>query len=240
MEARPDATLAELKWFLRTDRSVKVSLSTICRALQKLKLGRKKKSLIASERNNRKRAAFRRKIADWDVHQFVFVDEMGTNLSLTRLYGRAEPGVRVMDAVPSARGENCSTIGALAIDGVRAAMSVPGSIDGDALLLFVKQALCSQLRPGDIVYMDNVPTHKMAAITEAIESVGARVEFLPEYSPDFSPIEPFWSKVKNAVRDVGPRTVIKLFAALKQAFATVTLKDILGFFAHCGYKVAPT
>ena len=81
---------------------------------------------------------------------------------------------------------------------------------------------------------------KMVAITGAIESVGARVEFLPEYSPDFSPIEPFWSKVKKAVRDFGPRTVIKLFAALKQAFATVTLKDILGFFAHCGYKVAPT
>lgn len=240
VETHPDATLGELKWFLRTDRGVKVSLATICRALQKLKLGRKKKGLVASERNNRKREAFRRKIADWDVHQFVFVDEMGTNLSLTRLYGRAEPGVRVIDAVPSGWGENYSTIGALALDGMRAAMSVPGSIDGDVLLLFVKQSLCLRLRPGDIVYMDNVPTHKMVAITGAIESVGARVEFLPEYSPDFSPIEPFWSKVKKVVRDFGPRTVIKLFAALKQAFATVTLKDILGFFAHCGYKVAPT
>ena len=165
---------------------------------------------------------------------------MGTNLSLTRLYGRAEPGVRVIDAVPGAWGENYSTMGALALDGVRAAMSMPGSIDGDVLLLFAKQLLCLRLRPGDIVYMDNVPTHQMAAITGAIESVGARVEFLPEYSPDFSPIEPFWSKVKKVVRDVGPRTVTKLFAALKQAFATVTLKDILGFFAHCGYKVAPT
>ena len=99
VETHPDATLKELRWFLRADRGVKVSLSTICRALQKLKLGRKKKSLATSERNNRKRAASRRKIAESDAHQFVFVDEMGANLSLTRLYGRAEPGVRVVEVV---------------------------------------------------------------------------------------------------------------------------------------------
>src|SRR6516162_6357318 len=130
----------------------------------------------------------------------------------------------------SARGENCSTIGALALDGARAAMSIGGSIDSDVMSLFVKQLPCPRLRPAEIVYMDNVPTHKMAAIAEAIESVGARVEFLPEYSPDFSPIEPFWSKVKNVVRSIGPQTAIKLFAALKRAFAAVTLEDILSFF----------
>jgi len=106
--------------------------------------------------------------------------------------------------------------------------------------LFVKQSLCRRLRTGDIVNMDNAPTHKMVAIAEAIESVGARVEFLSEYSPDLSPIEAFWSKVKNEVRSIGPRTVIKLFAALEPAFATVTLEDISRWFAHCGYKVAPT
>jgi transposase len=117
----------------------------------------------------------------------------------------------------------------LALDGARAAMSVGGSIDGDAMSLFVKQSLCQRLRPGEIVYLDNMPTHKMAAMAEAIESVGVGVEFLPEYSPDFSPIEPFWSKVKNVVRSIGPPTVIKLFPALKRAFAAVTLEDILSF-----------
>lgn len=240
VQTRPDATLRELQEFLEAECRLTMSQATICRELQKLKLPRKKKSLVASERNQRKRRAFRRKVADWDVPRFIFVDEMGSNLSLTRLYGRAEPGVRVVDAVPSKRGENCSTIGALALDGIRAAMSVPGAIDGDALALFVRQALVPQLQPGEIVFMDNVPTHKMDEVAKAIESVGARVEFLPEYSPDFSPIEPFWSKVKTIVRSIGPRTAIKLFAALEQAFAAVTLEDILGWFTHCGYKVAPT
>lgn len=165
---------------------------------------------------------------------------MGSNLSLARRYGRAEPGVRVEDAVPSARGENVSTIGALALDGMRAALSIPGPVDGEVYLAFVKQMLVPQLQPGDIVFMDNVPTHKMSAVERAIRGAGARVEWLPPYSPDFSPIENLWSKLKTILRTIGARTLPELFAALKKAFTEITLEDIIGWFTHCGYQVAST
>jgi transposase len=172
------------------------------------------------------------------VNQFVFVDEMGSNISLARRYGRAEPGQRVQDSVPAARGENLSTIGAVALDGVRAVMSVPGAVDGEVYLTFVQQVLAPRLRAGEIVFMDNLSTHKMAAIEAAITAVGARVEFLPAYSPDLSPIENLWSKVKAILRAIGARTMRALMAALKKALGAVTLDDILGWFKHCGYRVA--
>lgn len=173
------------------------------------------------------------------MNGFIFIDEMGSNLALARRYGRAEPGVRVEDEVPSARGENVSTLAALALDGVRAAWSLPGAVDGETFLRFVRQALAPKLKPGEIVFLDNVPTHKVGGVVEAIEAVGARVEYLPEYSPDLSPIENFWSKVKAMLRSIGARNLGDLFAALRRAFAAVTLKDIVGWFIHCGYRVAP-
>ncbi len=106
------------------------------------------KSFFPSERNQRKRRAFRRKVAPWDVRRFVFVDEMGSNIAMARLYGRAAPGVRVVDEVPASRGENLSTIGALALDGLRAVMSIPGAVDGEVYQIFVEQVLAPQLRPG--------------------------------------------------------------------------------------------
>jgi transposase len=195
----------------------------------------KKKSFVASERNAQQRRAFRRAVAELNVDDFVFVDEMGINLDLVRAYGRAAPGERVVATKPSTRGNNLSVIGALGADELRAAMSVPGAVDGDACLIFTKQVLAPRLHPGNIVLMDNVPTHKMPAIAEAIATVGARVKFLPPYSPDFSPIENCWSKVKTFLRSVAARTRKDLDAALSKALATITRDDIEGWFTHCGY-----
>lgn len=164
---------------------------------------------------------------------------MGSNLGFTRLYGRAEPGQRVVEAVPSKRGENLSTIGAIGLDGVRAALSVPQAIDGETMAFFVEEILAPELNLGDIVLMDNCPIHKVDEVTEAIESVGASVEFLPSYSPDLNPIENFWSKVKSVLRSIKPRTPEELFDALEKAFASITLQDILSWFEHCGYQAAP-
>ncbi len=121
---------------------------------------------------------------------------------------------------------------------MRAAVSLPGPVDGETFLFFVQQVLSPTLSPGEIVLMDNIPTHKVEGVQEALEAVGARVEYLPPYSPDLSPIENFWSKVKTCLRRIGARTLADLLAALQQAFATVTLENILGWFTHCGYKVA--
>jgi len=175
-----------------------------------------------------------------DSNNYVFLDEMGTNLGFTRLYGRAAPGTRVLDQVPGDRGGNVSTIGALALDGIRTGLSVPGAIDGDTRLFFVEELLVPTLKRGDMVLMDNNPIHQLDEIEDAIEAVGAWVLFLPTYSPDLNPIENCWSKVKSRLRSLKPRTLPDLLDALGTAFSSITGQDILGWFRHWGYGVAST
>jgi transposase len=165
---------------------------------------------------------------------------MGSNRALTRLYGRAEPGKRAFDHVPGDRGGNVSTIGAIGLEGICTGLSVPGSIDGETMLFFVEELLVPTLKRGDIVLMDNNPIHKLDEIEDAIEAVGAWVLFLPTYSPDLNPIENCWSKVKSILRSLKPRTLDDLLEALTEAFASITLHDILSWFHHCGYQVAST
>jgi len=172
------------------------------------------------------------------VNKYIWIDEMGSNLGLTRLYGRAAPGQRVHETVPGDRGGNVSTIGAMGLDGLRTGLSVPGSIDGETMLFFVEELLVPTLKRGDIVFMDNNPIHKLDEIEDAIAAAGAWVLFLPPYSPDLNPIENCWSKVKNMLRSLKPRTLDDLLAALTEAFASITLHDILSWFRHCGYRVA--
>jgi transposase len=168
------------------------------------------------------------------------IDEMGTNLGFTRQYGRAAPGTRVLEQVPGERGGNVSTIGALALDGIRTGLSVPGAIDGETMLFFVEELLVPTLKRGDIVLMDNNPIHKLDEIEAAIEAAGAWLLFLPTYSPALNPIENGWSKVKSRLRSLKPRTLPDLLDALVTAFSVITVQDILGWFRHCGYRVAPT
>lgn len=174
------------------------------------------------------------------MSQYVFLDEMGSHLGLTRLYGRAAPGQRVHDPVPGTRGGNVSTIGALALDGLRTGLSVPGPIDGETMRYFVEELLVPTLQRGEIVGMDNVAIHHLEAIEDAIDAAGAWVLFLPPYSPDLNPIEHSWSKMKALLRTLKPRTVPALLEALSAAFASITPADVLGWFRHCGYWVAPT
>lgn len=165
---------------------------------------------------------------------------MGSNLGLTRLYGRAAPGQRVLDHVPGDRGGNVSTIGAIGLEGLRTGLSVPGAIDGETMLFFVEELLVPTLKRGDIVVMDNNSIHKLDEIEDAIAAAGAWVLFLPTYSPDLNPIELCWSKVKSRLRSLKPRTLPDLFDSLVQAFATIPPRDIRHWFQHCGYQVAST
>lgn len=174
------------------------------------------------------------------MSKYIFIDEMGSHLGLTRLYGRAAPGHRVPDQVPGKRGGNVSTIGAIGRDGIRTGLSVPGPIDGETMLFFVEELLVPTLNRGDIGVMDNASIHKLDDIEAAIEAAGAWVLFLPTYSPDLNPIEHGWSKVKARLRSLKPRSLPDLLDALGAAFASITLPDILGWFHHCGYRVAPT
>lgn len=174
------------------------------------------------------------------MSRYIFIDAMGSNLGLTRLYGRAAPGQRVHDSVPGDRGGNVSTIGAIGLDGIRTGLRVPGPSEGETMLFFVEELLVPTLKRGDIVLMDNNPIHKRDEIEDAIEAAGAWVLFLPTYSPDLNPIETCWSKVKARLRSLKPRTLDDLLAALVNAFAAITPQDILSWFRHCGYRVAAT
>ena len=170
----------------------------------------------------------------------IFLDEMGSNLGLPRLYGRAAPGQRVYDQGPGDRGSNVSTIGALGVDGLRTGLRVPGPIEGDTRLFCVEELLVPTLKRGDMVLMDNNPIHKLDELEDAIEAAGAGGLFLPTSSPALNPIAHCWSKVKACLRSLKPPTLPDLLEAVVTAFASLTLPDILGWFRHWGYRVAPT
>lgn len=166
-----------------------------------------------------------------------FLDESGINLALTRLCGRAAPGTRVAEGVPQNRGENVTILAALSTAGVEAPMTVNGAMDGEVFLTYVRAVLAPTLSAGDIVVMDNLRAHRVAGVAEAITARGARVAYLPPYSPDFNPIEQCWSKVKTYLRKAKARTREALEAALKEALLQITEADARAWFAHCGYPV---
>ena len=156
---------------------------------------------------------------------------------MTRRYARAPRGFRAVGSVPLNYGQNLTVLAALDCRGIRASMLVPGAVDGTVFLRFLTQVLGPQLRPGDIVVLDNLAAHKVAGVVAAIEARGATVCYLPPYSPDYNPIEPAWSKIKEILRAAGARTKRKLYRALKGALAAVSASDARGWFAHCGYAL---
>lgn len=171
------------------------------------------------------------------MNRFKFIDESGVNLAMTRLYGRAPRGQRAVGSVPINYGENLTIIGAIGTDGLDALMTVDGATDGEIFRVYVGEILCPTLRPGDVVVMDNLGAHKVSGIREAIEGRGAKLIYLPPYSPDLSPIEKCWSKIKTALRAKGARTRRALERAIKEAIETITESDALAWFAHCGYRL---
>jgi transposase len=156
---------------------------------------------------------------------------------MTRRYGRAPRGERVVGTVPQNYGANVTMLAALGSQGVEAVMTVDCATDAEVFRIYVEQVLGPTLRPGDIVIMDNLRAHKTAGIREAIEQVGAQVVYLPPYSPDLSPIEPCWSKLKTALRTAQARTREALEYAIAQALATITVSDAHSWFQHCGYAL---
>jgi transposase len=172
-----------------------------------------------------------------DLRRLKFIDESGVNLALTRLYGRAPRGERAVGSTPINYGQNLTLIGALGSNGLDALLTIEGATDGEVFRTYTERVLCPTLRAGDIVVMDNLGAHKVSGIREAIEGRGARLIYLPPYSPDLSPIERCWSKIKTALRAMGARTRRKLERAIKRALETITQSDALAWFAHCGYKL---
>jgi transposase len=183
------------------------------------------------------RAEFRTQVADWLVKRLKWLDESGTQLNFTRTYGRARPGARIKEGVPSDRGSHYTLLAVLGLDGLQAPWWLEGALDGAAFRLYVTAVLAPVLQPGDILLLDNLRAHKVAGIVELLEAGGARLAFLPPYSPDCNPIERCWSKIKTYLRKAKVRTYAALVQAIREALATITEADIRAWVEFCGYHV---
>jgi transposase len=233
VEQTPDATLEALKRKL----GVSGSRMIVGRALQKLGLPLKKKSKHASERDTpevqQERRSFRRKVKPIEPKRLVFVDETGVTTAMTPSYGRAPRGERVEASTP-ASWESVTVIAAMGLDGVRAPLVLPGSVNAATFESDVEQVLVPALPRGDVVVFDNLSSHLSPAVFAAIERAGASVLPLPPYSPDFTPIEEMFSKFKEFLRRVGARAKEHLYDAIGEGLREVTAQDILGWFRHAG------
>jgi transposase len=160
---------------------------------------------------------------------------MGLQTDLTRLRGWAPGGERLLEAVPGGKWHTSTLVQAIGLDGIRAAMLLDGPINACSFAGFCQWLLVPTLHPGDLVVLDNLSSHRSAAAIEAIEAVGARVVYLPPYSPDLNPIENIFAKVKQLFRKIRPRSFRQIVAAAKSVLKNITLEDIESVFLHCGY-----
>jgi transposase len=183
------------------------------------------------------RAAWHAAAQALDPAALVFVDESGTHLALTPVYARAPRGERAHGVVPADRGTNVTLLAALSLRGAGAAMTVTGAADALVFEAYVRDVLAPTLRPGQIVVLDNVRSHKGDTVRALIEARGCRLLFLPAYSPDYSPIEHAFSKVKALLRRAAARTRDTLDAAIGEALAAISGQDARGWFTACGYHV---
>ena len=184
------------------------------------------------------RQAFVEAVArDEDPTRFKFVDETGLHLAFARRYARAPGGARVGQGVPLRVGTPVTLVGALTVNGLEAVMSLDGALNAASFAVYLEQVLGPTLRPGDVVVLDNLPVHHVAGMAALVEARGARLLFLPPYSPDFDPVEQAWSKLKTALRTAQARTREALERALDQAVAGITSQDAQNWFDHCGYHV---
>jgi transposase len=172
--------------------------------------------------------------------RLVFIDETGIDTRMTRAYGRAARGQRVPGKVPWGHWRRLTVIGALAVDGVVASMSIAAATSTAVFLAFVEQVLAPALRerPDAVVVLDNLAAHKAEKVRVALDAAGLGHRYLPPYSPDLNPIEQAWSKLKARLRAEGARSREALETALGPALATISPQDVQGWFRLCGYRTA--
>jgi len=172
---------------------------------------------------------------DLDPDKLIFIDETSANTKMGRLRGWSPKGQRCRAAVPHGHWKTTTFTAGLRLNGITAPMLLDGPMHGPAFRAYVDQVLVPELKPGDIVIMDNLPAHKVAGVRETIEAAGARLLYLPPYSPDFNPIEMAFSKLKALLRKTAARTVDDLWDAVAQSFDAFTPNECANYFAASGY-----
>ena len=193
---------------------------------------------MATERNDDARRQWRDAMAERDARQFVFVDETSANVTLTPRYGWAPHNQRAHGRAPRNYAHNTTLVVALTPQGLQAPMTLDGAMTGDAFAAYVEHILRPSLQPGQVVICDNLSVHQRGDIRTLIEDAGCALVFLPAYSPDFTPIEQAFSKLKQALRRAEARTQEALEAAIAAALATITATDAAAWFAHASYDLS--
>ncbi len=184
------------------------------------------------------RAAWRSLVAEKiDTQRLVFVDEMGSNTSLAPLYAWSRRGKRALLAkVPRNWGANVTLLASMSAEGMGPSLAVEGSTTREVFEVYLEYFLAPALRPGQVVVMDNLSSHKGGRVRELVEARGCEILYLPPYSPDLNPIEEAFAKLKTLLRRAGARTREALIEAMGRALEAVTAGDARGFFKHCGYR----
>jgi transposase len=200
-------------------------------------LAAQKKSLIATERDETARAAWRDEVATLNPADLVFVDETSTHTAMTRRRARAPRGERAVGRTPRNHGPNVTLLATLTPEGIGPAVAIPGAVDGAAFVAYAACVLAPSLRSGQVVILDNLSAHKSEVARTAVEAAGARLLFLPPYSPDFNPIELAFAKVKERLRTAAERTPEGLFAATAVAIDAISTTDARRFYDHCGFPL---
>jgi transposase len=173
---------------------------------------------------------------DLDPARLIFIDETGAKTNMARRYGRCPKGERLVASVPWGHWKTTTFLAGLRVDQIVAPCVLDGPMDGASFHAYVEQFLAPVLRPGDIVIIDNLASHKVAGIRQMIEATGAELRYLPPYSPDLNPIEQFFSKLKALLRKAAARTLDTLIAAIANILAVVTAQECSNYLADKGYR----
>lgn len=187
-----------------------------------------------------RRDAWRAEAPGLDPRKLRFVDETWASTNMARRRGRSPKGERLVRPVPFGHWKTTTFVAALGVAGMAAPMVIDGAMTGDLFEAYVGQVLVPALSPGDVVVLDNLSAHKRAGARRAIEAAGCAVLFLPPYSPDLSPIELAFSKLKALLRKAGRRTVDGLWDFLGECLDAFGPEECVNYFRHCGYTATPT
>lgn len=237
VEKYADYTLAQHVEVWNKCHPVQVSESCLSRALRHMGITRKKKTLGAVERDEAERAIFRMVIARLNAKEVVVVDESGSRIGMVPRYARAPCGLRAYDQVMRNYGKNVTLLASMSVKGMQVAMTIEGAVDEAVFETYIEKVLVPTLHPGQIVIMDNLSSHKTARIAELVAQAGCELLYLPTYSPDLSPIEEAFSKLKAFLRRCRCKTLTALMDAIACGLHNITAKDAKGWFAHAGFAV---
>lgn len=203
------------------------------------RVGAIKKTVFAREREREDikeaRALWREWQESCDVSKLVFLDETGASTAMVRRYGRAKGGERCLDDAPGGHWKTRTFIAGLRVDGITAPWCLDSAMNGTAFLTYVKTQLCPTLKPGDIIIADNLSSHKVAGVKEMAEAKGARILYLPSYSPDLNPIEQVFAKLKTLLRKAMARSFDDLWKAIGSILELFTQQECRNYFVNSGY-----